>query len=464
MNELPPGWANACLADLGAWSGGGTPSKSRSEFWSNGSIPWVSPKDMKVNLIADAEDHITEAAVKGSATNVVPAGSVLVVVRSGILRRTLPVAVTTSAVALNQDLKALKPAEGIDPRYLAWFLRGNEQWILHECAKDGTTVDSIDFPALLRLVTPVAPPAEQVRIVAAIEEQFSRLDAGVAALERARQNLKRMRDLLPLLLLGRDRCAAPDEDSEFGSRHVDGNSYQWAQLAEVSEQIVDCPHSTPTFLSQGMACIDTTCISPGVIHRDRLRYVDPSTYRDRVRRLMPQHGDLIFAREGTVGTAVVVPRDMHPCLGQRVMLFRPDPSTVDSDYMCLVVNSEIVKRQYRSMLLGTTVPHLNVRDAKALRIPLPSLQVQRAIATEADRIGSVLSAVETAVELNETLSSSLRSSILTAAFSGKLVPQDSDDEAASVLLEQIAAERASSNGRKPASSRKPRTPCEKVVI
>jgi len=351
----------------------------------------------------------------------------------------------------------------LEPAYLLWFFK----WLAisgqFATGSRGVGIHHLGAKALSEWSVPVAAQFERKRIVAAIEEQFSRLDAGVTALERVRQNLKKLRDLLPLLLLGRDRCAAP-EDSEFSSRHVDGGSYEWAPLAEVSEHVVDCPHSTPTFLPQGMACIDTTCISPGVIHRDRLRYVDPVTYRDRVRRLTPQHGDLIFAREGTVGTAVVVPRDMHPCLGQRVMLFRPDRDAVDSDFMCLVANSEIVKRQYRSKLLGTTVPHLNVRDAKALRIPLPSLQVQRAIVAEADRIGSVLSAVEAAVELNETLSSSLRSSILATAFSGKLVSQDSDDEAASVLLEEIATERASSNGLKPASSRKPRMPREKARI
>jgi type I restriction enzyme, S subunit len=183
-----------------------------------------------------------------------------------------------------------------------------------------------------------------------------------------------------------------------------------------------------------------------------------------VRRLAPQHGGLIFAREGTVGTAVVVPNDMHPCLGQRVMLFRPDPEVVDSDYMCLVVNSEIVKRQYRPMLLGTTVPHLNVRDARALRIPLPALPVQRAIAAEADRIGSVLSVIETAVESNAALSSSLRSSILTSAFSGKLVSQYRDDEAASAILERIVAGRASFSGHEHVPSSRPGTSQKKARI
>src|SRR4051794_33624707 len=132
MSGLPPGWAEAQLSDLGSWSGGGTPSKAKAEYWTNGTIPWVSPKDMKVDVISDAEDHITDAAVSASSTHLVPSGSVLAVTRSGILRRTFPVAVTSAPVAINQDLKALRPAAGINPHYVSWGLRRDERSILHE--------------------------------------------------------------------------------------------------------------------------------------------------------------------------------------------------------------------------------------------------------------------------------------------------------------------------------------------
>lgn len=184
MSELPDGWASVPLRDLGVWVGGGTPSKANPAFWSGGKIPWVSPKDMKVNVIGDTEDHITKDAVSASATNVVPGGSVLVVTRSGILRHSLPVAVAGRQVSLNQDLKALVPHRGVVSHYIAWALRCLAKTILKECAKGGTTVQSIETNQLLDFAMPLAPTAEQERIVVAVEEQFSRLDAGVAALER----------------------------------------------------------------------------------------------------------------------------------------------------------------------------------------------------------------------------------------------------------------------------------------
>lgn len=193
MSALPTKWQMLPLGDIGRWFGGGTPSKANPKFWTGGSIPWVSPKDMKCDLITDARDHITEDAVAQSATNLVETGSVLIVVRSGILQHTLPVAVAQRQVALNQDLKAVKPRETVRPDYLALALKAFEREILHTCTKTGTTVQSLEVPVFLRFQIPVAPLSEQHEIVAEIEKQFTRLEAGVAGLRRVQANLKRYR-------------------------------------------------------------------------------------------------------------------------------------------------------------------------------------------------------------------------------------------------------------------------------
>ncbi|MHB8521040.1 MAG: restriction endonuclease subunit S [Limisphaerales bacterium] len=191
--ELPRGWTRLAMGEVGRWFGGGTPSKANPRFWTGGNIPWVSPKDMKCALITDAQDHITEDAVAQSATNLVEAGSILIVVRSGILQHTLPVAVAQRQVPLNQDLKAAKPLENIRSDYLTLAVKAFERDILHTCTKTGTTVQSLELPVFLRFQIPVAPLPEQRRIVAEIEKQFTRLEAGVAALRRVQANLKRYR-------------------------------------------------------------------------------------------------------------------------------------------------------------------------------------------------------------------------------------------------------------------------------
>ncbi len=179
------------LRDLGNWSGGNTPSKANSAYWTDGNVPWVSPKDMKVDEIVSSEDQITEAAVADGRVSIIPEGSVLFVTRSGILAHTFPVAITKLPVTINQDLKALSPRPGISPKYVAHAVRGASQRILKQCSKHGTTVASVETNALLDFEIPTVGLEDQHRIVAEIEKQFSRLDDAVAGLQRVKANLKR---------------------------------------------------------------------------------------------------------------------------------------------------------------------------------------------------------------------------------------------------------------------------------
>jgi len=102
--ELPVGWATYCLDEVGGTKGGKTPSKSRPDFWKPGTTYWTSPKDMKVFYLNGAEDQISDLATTEGGMEVLPAGSVLMVTRSGILSHTFPVAVANSETSINQDI------------------------------------------------------------------------------------------------------------------------------------------------------------------------------------------------------------------------------------------------------------------------------------------------------------------------------------------------------------------------
>lgn len=145
---------------------------------------------MKVNNISSTQDQITLEAVRSSAAKLISPKAVLLVTRSGILAHSFPVATTSVEVTINQDLKAITPVEVVDHEYLAWVLRSLERQVLSTCSKHGTTVHSIEMPALKALPVPIPPPAEQLRIVAKIEELFSELDKGVESLTTAREQLK----------------------------------------------------------------------------------------------------------------------------------------------------------------------------------------------------------------------------------------------------------------------------------
>ena len=189
MYSTPSHWTRAPLENVGVWRGGGTPSKSHVAYWTNGVIPWVSPKDMKKAVIDSAIDKVTERAITETGLNVIPAGSILLVTRSGILARMLPVGLTTVPVVINQDLKALTPVADVDAAFLQHQLRYFEPAILSHALKPGTTVESLEFTALLSFEVALPPLAEQHAIA-------ERLTAIKQSLDSARTQLELVLDLL----------------------------------------------------------------------------------------------------------------------------------------------------------------------------------------------------------------------------------------------------------------------------
>lgn len=118
------------IGELGSWSGGKTPSMDNSDYWEDGTMPWISSKDMKVSTLKDTEDHITEKAISEASMTVYPPNGVAVVTRSGILKHTLPVAFVPFATTVNQDIKILVAGEGVLPRYAFHAIQGKSPDIL----------------------------------------------------------------------------------------------------------------------------------------------------------------------------------------------------------------------------------------------------------------------------------------------------------------------------------------------
>ena len=163
-------WPEAKLCQFCRFRHGGTPSKAREDFW-NGNIPWVSPKDMRPRVIRDTEDHITQKAVDESGALLVPAKSILVVVRSGILVRTVPVALTAVESAFNQDIKSVQvDTEVALPEFVFWFLHSRQKEMLTRGVKLGATVHSIQSGFIESLKIPVPTLREQSRIVEILDQ------------------------------------------------------------------------------------------------------------------------------------------------------------------------------------------------------------------------------------------------------------------------------------------------------
>jgi len=161
------------LKKCGVWHGGGTPSKSHPEYWANGSIMWITSKDMKTDVIENSLICVNEKGIENSSAVYSDKPAVLFVMRSGVLRHTLPIAMVSKPYTVNQDLKALTPEEGILPEYVMWACKAEEKTILNQCMKSGTTVESINFQSLLHFQIPVYPEKKQRYIVDRIHKALT---------------------------------------------------------------------------------------------------------------------------------------------------------------------------------------------------------------------------------------------------------------------------------------------------
>ena len=170
--EIPENWAWARLSSFGVFNSGKTPSMSNPQFW-NGNIPWVTSKDMKRPVITDSEMHISELAA--SSMQLYPAGTLLLVARSGILKRLLPLCKLGIDSTINQDIKAFSLYDIEVSEWLFYGIKAFEPYILKELVKSVTTVESLKFDEFAAMLIPVPPLSEQRRIIAAIKTAMNLL-------------------------------------------------------------------------------------------------------------------------------------------------------------------------------------------------------------------------------------------------------------------------------------------------
>lgn len=189
--QIPQTWSWVRLGKLGRIVGGGTPSKNEPLFW-NGTIPWVSPKDMKRDRIDDSEDHITKRGLQYSRLSIVQAGSILFVVRGMILNHTLPTAITNRSVTLNQDMKALIPEDRRMGEYLFLASKHVARSILFEVKEATHGTRRIETPVLRNWAIPVPPLAEQQEIARRVEALFALSDQIETRYARAQAQVDKM--------------------------------------------------------------------------------------------------------------------------------------------------------------------------------------------------------------------------------------------------------------------------------
>lgn len=178
----PRTWANSTLGDAADWVSGGTPTKSYQPYW-GGDVPWVSPKDMKVFLLGDTQDHLTSLGAQ-HGTRIVPRHSVLVVVRGMILAHTFPVCLTQCEMAINQDVKAVVARPGVSGQFLGYWFRAHAERLLRLVTEATHGTKKIDLEDLKKFPINLPPKEEQEKIAAILSTADDSLTGEIANFRR----------------------------------------------------------------------------------------------------------------------------------------------------------------------------------------------------------------------------------------------------------------------------------------
>ncbi len=244
----------------------------------------------------------------------------------------------------------------------------------------------------------------------------------------------------------KDLEVKPIEDDEIPFEIPDG--WKWCRLGTLASFVVDCPHSTPqkSACVTNHPCIRTSEIKGGVIVWDSMQYLDESNYQARISRLKPQEGDIVYAREGAYGDAVILPNTHEFCLGQRTMMLRMALRSITEYVHKAIISPFVYSQAVKLNREGTTsVGHVNLSDIVNFIIPLPPLSEQRRIVSKIEELMPLVEEYGKAQErleaLNKELPERLKKSVLQEAIMGKLVPQDPKEGTAEELLEEIRKEK-----------------------
>ena len=190
-----------------------------------------------------------------------------------------------------------------------------------------------------------------------------------------------------------------------------------ARLAELCESIVDCPHSTPVWTERGVVVLRNQNIRKGQLDLSQPSFTDEAHFRDRTRRAVPTQGDIVITREAPMGEVCMIPPNLRCCLGQRMVLLRPNREHVDPHFLLYALQTKEVQREISvNEGTGSTVSNLRIPLLQSLPIPVRPMREQQAIA-------HILGTLDDKIELNRRMNETLEA-IASALFKSWFVDFD----------------------------------------
>jgi type I restriction enzyme, S subunit len=350
-----------------------------------------------------------------------------------------------------------RPGDSVTPQYIAYFLQSPQYWGQIRTHTAGIAIPNVNATKLQSIPIPVPSLDEQQRIVAEIEKQFTRLDAGVASLKRVQIALERYRGSV-LTAACEGRLVA----TEAELAHKENRSYEtgeqllqrihkerretWNAKGKYKEPLTpDTANLAPLpegwawgtwnqlsnwvtygftrpmpHVDTGIPIITAKGIKNGNIDFAEADLTSREAYAALSEKDRPKRDDILITKDGTIGRAAVVETDLEFCINQSVAVIWLRSCSMNRRFLLAVIDSEITQKPIWAKARGVAIQHLSITDFSKLPVPIPPLAEQARIALEVERRISVVDELESETARNHLRANRLRQSILQQAFSGGL--------------------------------------------
>ena len=382
--ELPEGWEWTTLDTIARFSGGKTPSMDDRSNWENGKHLWITSKDMKLEAICDSLIKLSDTGLQGMTIH--HPGTILMVNRSGILRRTLPLGILQKEATINQDLKAITPFLFELTPFLFFCLKAFEPIILQNYKKAGTTVDNINFDHFVTIPIPLPPVQEQGRIVQSIKNWKNRIEDIEESGIQIQKTIEATKSIiLELAIHGKLVAQDPSDEPAIELLRRINPAFQpshnlhyldcpsgWAvtQMKSIIELLSGRDLDNSRCNSEGYGVpylVGASCIDKGRIN----------TYRwTETPEVISKEGDVLLSCKGTVGEVVLnTMGNLH--IARQFMAIRSKaPQYILPDYLGIIIKASIetLKKAARGI-----IPGISREDILGLTVMIPPSEEQQRI-------------------------------------------------------------------------------------
>jgi len=455
--QIPPSWRWTRMGEVATIIGGSTPRTDRAEYF-GGDIPWITPADLSkynAKTISRGQRNITKDGLENSGARLLPTGTVLFSSRAPIGY----VAIAANPVATNQGFKSFVLGEELTPDFVYYYLQRAKEFAV--ALASGTTFLEISGKNAARLPVPVPPLDEQRQIVAEIEKQFTRLEAGVAALRWVQANLKRYRAtvlkaacegrLVPTEAEVHRKLRTKNSKLETGAQLLARilterrqnwqgrgqykepaapdtanlpplpEGYVWASFGQICRVQGGFAFKSTDYVKEGVPLVRISNLVNGRVQVSEDTVFLPPAFAAANPAFLLRKGDVLIAMSGaTTGKMATMEDDIPALLNQRVGRFVLSSEELSNPkfvaYLVMQITQKVLKDAY-----GAAQPNISPSEIEEMPIPLPPLAEQTRIVAEVERRLSVVEELEAVVTANLQRATRLRQSILQSAFTGGLL-------------------------------------------